>query len=128
DMAPLFDLILRHVPPPVIEEGPTRILATTLEANPYLGRLLTGRIRSGTLSVNQQVKALSRDGKVIEQGRVTKILGFRGLEREPVETAEAGDIVAIAGLSIATVSDTIADLSIETPIPAQPIDPPTLSM
>jgi GTP-binding protein len=128
DMAPLFDLILRHVAPPVIEEGPTRILATTLEANPYLGRLLTGRIRSGTLSVNQQVKALSREGKLIEQGRITKILGFRGLEREPVETAEAGDIVAIAGLSIASVADTIADPSVDTPIPAQPIDPPTLSM
>jgi GTP-binding protein len=128
DMAPLFDLILRHVAPPVIEEGPTRILATTLEANPYLGRLLTGRIRSGTLSVNQQVKALSREGKLIEQGRITKILGFRGLEREPVETAEAGDIVAIAGLSIASVADTIADPSIEIPIPAQPIDPPTLAM
>jgi GTP-binding protein len=108
-MAPLFDLVLRHVAPPVIEEGPTRMLATTLEANPYLGRLLTGRIRSGTLSVNQQVKALSRDGELIEQGRITKILGFRGLEREPVETAQAGDIVAIAGLSVASVADTIAD-------------------
>jgi GTP-binding protein len=127
-MAPLFDLILCHVAPPVIEEGPTRMLATTLEANPYLGRLLTGRIRSGTLSLNQQVKVLSREGEVIEQGRISKILGFRGLEREPVETAEAGDIVAIAGLSIASVADTIADPSVETPIPAQPIDPPTLAM
>jgi GTP-binding protein len=127
-MAPLFDLVLRHVAPPVIEDGPTRMLATTLEANPYLGRLLTGRIRSGTLSVNQQVKALSRDGDLIEQGRITKILGFRGLEREPVETAQAGDIVAIAGLSVASVADTIADPEVETPIPAQPIDPPTLAM
>jgi GTP-binding protein len=127
-MAPLFDLILRHVAPPVIEEGPMRMLATTLEANPYLGRLLTGRIRSGTLSVNQQVKALSRDGELIEQGRISKILGFRGLEREPVETAQAGDIVAIAGLSIASVADTIAEPEVATPIPAQPIDPPTLAM
>jgi GTP-binding protein len=127
-MAPLFDLILRHVPPPTIEEGPMRMLATTLEANPYLGRLLTGRIRSGTLSVNQQVKALSRDGELIEQGRISKILGFRGLEREPVETAQAGDIVAIAGLSIASVADTIAEPEVATPIPAQPIDPPTLAM
>jgi GTP-binding protein len=127
-MAPLFDLVLRHVAPPVIEEGPMRMLATTLEANPYLGRLLTGRIRSGTLSVNQQVKALSRDGELIEHGRITKILGFRGLEREPVETAQAGDIVAIAGLSVASVADTIADPEVETPIPAQPIDPPTLAM
>jgi GTP-binding protein len=127
-MAPLFDLIVRHVAPPVIEEGPMRMLATTLEANPYLGRLLTGRIRSGTLSVNQQVKALSRDGELIEQGRISKILGFRGLEREPVETAQAGDIVAIAGLSIASVADTIAEPEVATPIPAQPIDPPTLAM
>ena len=127
-MAPLFDLILRHVPPPVIEEGPMRMLATTLEANPYLGRLLTGRIRSGTLSVNQQVKALTRDGELIEHGRISKILGFRGLEREPVETAQAGDIVAIAGLSIASVADTIAEPEVATPIPAQPIDPPTLAM
>jgi GTP-binding protein len=127
-MAPLFDLVLRHVAPPVIEEGPMRMLATTLEANAYLGRLLTGRIRSGTLSVNQQVKALSRDGELVEQGRITKILGFRGLEREPVETAQAGDIVAIAGLSVASVADTIADPEVETPIPAQPIDPPTLAM
>jgi GTP-binding protein len=127
-MAPLFDLVLRHVAPPVVEEGPLRMLATTLEANPYLGRLLTGRIRSGTLSVNQPVKALSREGKLIEQGRITKILGFRGLEREPVEAAEAGDIVAIAGLSTASVADTIADPTVETPIPAQPIDPPTLAM
>jgi GTP-binding protein len=127
-MAPLFDLILRHVPPPTIEDGPMRMLATTLEANPYLGRLLTGRIRSGTLSVNQQVKALSRDGELIEQGRISKILGFRGLEREPVETAQAGDIVAIAGLAIASVADTIAEPEVATPIPAQPIDPPTLAM
>jgi GTP-binding protein len=127
-MAPLFDLVTSHVPAPTIEEGPLRLLATILEADPYLGRILTGRISSGSIKSNQNVKALSREGKLIEQGRVTKILAFRGLERTSVEEASAGDIVAIAGLEKANVSDTIAALEVEIPIAAQPIDPPTLAM
>ncbi len=127
-LAPMFDLIVNHVPPPAIEEGPARILATTLEADAFLGRILTGRITSGTIKPNQQLKALSRDGKLIENFRVTKVLGFRGLERIPVDEAEAGDIVALAGMSEANVADTLCDPSVETPLPAQPIDPPTLSM
>jgi GTP-binding protein len=127
-MAPLFDLIVRHVPAPHVEAGPLRMLATTIEANPYLGRVLTGRITAGTVKPNQQVKALSRDGKLVEQGRISKVLAFRGLERQPVEIARAGDIVAIAGLAAATVSDTICDPQIEAALPAQPIDPPTLAM
>jgi len=127
-MAPLFDLVLRHVPEPIVEEGPFRLLATTLEANPYLGRVLTGRIRSGVARANQPVKALSRDGRLVEQGRISKVLAFRGLERVPVEEAEAGDIVAISGLTQATVSDTIAAPEVSIPLPAQPIDPPTLAM
>jgi GTP-binding protein len=126
--APLFDLVLAHVPPPVVEEGPLRLLATTLEANPYLGRILTGRITSGTIRPNMPIRALSRDGKVVEEGRISKVLGFRGLERVPVDEAEAGDIVAIAGLTKATVADTIAALEVSEAIAAQPIDPPTLSM
>ena len=128
NLDPLFDLVVKHVPPPTVEEGPVRILATTLEADPYLGRLLTGRISSGTLKANQQLKALSRDGKLIETFRVQKVLSFRGLERVPVEQAEAGEIVALAGMSEANVADTLCDLSVETPLPAQPVDPPTLSM
>jgi GTP-binding protein len=128
DLSPLFDLVLRHVPPPTVEEGPVRILATTLEADPYLGRILTGRIRSGILKANQQLKALNRDGKVLETFRVQKVLAFRGLERTTVEEAEAGDIVAIAGMSIATVADTLCDPAVNDPIVAQPVDPPTLSM
>jgi GTP-binding protein len=128
DMAALFDLVLEHVPAPTVEEGPFRMLATTIEANPFLGRILTGRIRSGTVKPNQQVKALSRDGSVIEQGRVSKVLGFRGLERQPIEQGVAGDIVAIAGLTSATVADTICAPEVTAPIAAQPIDPPTLSM
>jgi GTP-binding protein len=127
-MKPLFDLMLRHVPPPTVDEGPFRLLGTILEANPYLGRVVTGRIFSGSVKPNQPVKVLDRDGKLIEQGRVTKLLAFRGLERTAVDEAEAGDIVAIAGLPEATVSHTICAPEVETPLPAQPIDPPTLAM
>ncbi|HET8727366.1 MAG TPA: translational GTPase TypA [Alphaproteobacteria bacterium] len=129
DMAPLFDLILRHAPPPKVEaDKPFSMLATTLEANPYLGRVLTGRVLSGTVRPNMTVRALSRDGKVIETGRISKVLAFRGLERQPVELGEAGDIIAVSGLTKATVADTIADPAVEEAIPAQPIDPPTLAM
>ncbi len=127
-MAPLFDLIVEHFKPPLVEDGPFRMLVTTIEANPFLGRVLTGRVRSGSVKANQTVKAIDRDGKTIEQGRVSKVLAFRGLERVPVEVAAAGDIVAISGLTTATVADTIGDPSIAEPIAAQPIDPPTLTM
>ena len=127
-MKPLFDLVLRHVRPPVVENGPFRLLGTILEANPYLGRIVTGRITSGSVKPNQQIKVLDHDGKLIESGRITKVLAFRGLERTAVEEASAGDIVAIAGLPNATVAMTICDPLVETPLPAQPIDPPTLAM
>ena len=127
-MRPLFDLVIKHVAPPVVEEGPFRLLGTILEANPYLGRIITGRIASGSVKPNQAVKVLSRDGKTVETGRITKILAFRGLERVPIDLAEAGDIVAIAGLPKGTVADTFCDPTVETPIQAQPIDPPTVSM
>jgi GTP-binding protein len=127
-MKPLFDLVLRHVPPPQVEEGPFRLLGTILEANPYLGRIVTGRVRSGTVVPNQAVKVLDHDGKLVETGRVTKVLAFRGLERTAVDQAEAGDIVAIAGLPNATVAHTICAPEVDVPVPAQPIDPPTLAM
>ena len=127
-LTPLFDLVVAHVPPPKVEDGPLRILATTLEADPYLGRILTGRITSGTVRPNQQVKALRHDGTLVETFRITKVLAFRGLERTTVDMAEAGDIVALAGMSEATVADTLCDPSVETPLVAQPVDPPTLSM
>jgi len=127
-MKPLFDLVLSHVKPPVVEEGPFRLLGTILEANPYLGRIITGRISSGSVKPNQSVKVLDHDGKLIETGRITKVLAFRGIERTAVDEAEAGDIVALAGLPNATVAHTICDPSVEKPIAAQPIDPPTLSM
>ena len=129
DLSALFDLVLRHVPPPKSEpEAPFAMLATTLEANPFLGRLLTGRIAAGTVKLNQQVKSLSRDGTLIEQFRVSKILAYRGIERLTLESAEAGDIVALAGMTKTTVADTICVPEVTEALHAQPIDPPTLSM
>ncbi len=127
-MAPLLDLVTRHVKEPHIEPGPFRMLGTILEANPYLGRIVTGRISSGTVRPNQSVKVLDRNGNLIEDGRVTKVLAFRGLERTGVDEASAGDIVALAGLPEATVSHTICAPELAEPLPAQPIDPPTLAM
>ena len=129
NLDPLFDLIVRTVPAPEADaDGAFRMLATTLEADPYLGRILTGRIYGGTVRPNMTVKVMTRDGERREDGRITKLLAFRGLERVPVEEARAGDIVAVAGLPEATVSDTLCDPAVETPIAAQPVDPPTLAM
>jgi GTP-binding protein len=127
-MAPLFDLVVRHVPPPVVDEGPFRMLGTILESNPYLGRIVTGRIFSGSIKPNQPVKVLDRNGALVESGRVTKVLAFRGLERAPVEECFAGDIVSLAGLPEATVAHTLCAPEVTEPLPAQPIDPPTLAM
>ena len=128
DMDELFDLVVKHVPEPKVEEGPFRMLATTIGADNFLGRILTGRVSSGSVKPNQTVKVLARDGTLIESGRVSKVLAFRGLQREPIEVGEAGDIVSISGLQKANVADTFVDPSVDTPIEAQPIDPPTLSM
>jgi GTP-binding protein len=127
-MQPLFDLILRHVEEPKVEDGPFRMLGTILEANPYLGRVVTGRIISGSIKPNQPAKVLDSNGNLIEQGRISKVLAFRGLERQPIEEAFAGDIITIAGLPEATVAHTICALEVTEPLPAQPIDPPTLAM
>ncbi len=124
----MFDLVLKHVPPAKTEPGPFRMLGTLLEANPFLGRIITGRIASGTVKPNQSIKVLDREGKVVETGRVSKILAFRGLERAPIDVGEAGDIVSIAGLMKGTVADTFCDPAVNEPIQAQPIDPPTVTM
>ncbi len=129
NMACLFDQVVAHVPAPRVEAGgPFRMLVTTLESDPFLGRVLTGRIASGSLSVNATVQALSRDGDKIEQTRVTKIQAFRGPSRTEVTSAHAGDIVSIAGFPATTVADTLCDLEVTDPIPAEPVDPPTLAM
>ena len=133
NLDPLFQLIVDDVPKPkplalAGDAHPFKMLVTTLEGDNYLGRILTGRIESGAITVNRQIKALNGKGEVVERARATKLLAFRGLARVPVERAEAGDIVAIAGLEHTTVADTLCDLNVEEPIQAQPIDPPTLAM
>ncbi|WP_366555464.1 translational GTPase TypA [Aquibaculum sediminis] len=128
-MTPLFQAIVDRVPAPTEKsDGPFRMLATTLEMDPYLGRVLTGRIHSGVAKHNMTVRALSRDGKLLQEGRLTKLLAFRGLQRVPVERAEAGDLIAVAGLDGATVADTLCAPEVSEPLPSQPIDPPTLAM
>ncbi len=132
NLAPLFDLIVRHVPEPkqiAKRDQPFQILNVLIESDPFLGRLLTGRIESGKAVPGMAIHALDRDGKEIERGRITKVLAFRGLKRQPIdEGAEAGDIVAIAGMSKATVADTLCALEVTEALPSQPIDPPTISM
>jgi len=129
DLTPLFELIRDHVPAPEVDaSAPFSMLATLLESNPYLGRILTGRVQTGTVKINMPIKGMSLDGKTVEQARVSKILAFRGLERVPVDEAKAGDIVAIAGITKTTVSDTICDLSVTEALPSTPIDPPTITM
>jgi GTP-binding protein len=133
NLDPLFKRVVEDVPLPkplalAGDEHPFKMLVTTLEADNYLGRILTGRIESGAITVNRQIKALNGDGEIVERARATKLLAFRGLARVPVERVEAGDIVAIAGLTDATVADTLCDISVEEPLHAQPIDPPTLAM
>ena len=131
NLAPLFDLIVKHVPEPravAQKDGPFQILSVLIENDPFLGRLLTGRIESGKATPGLAIHALGIDGKEVERGRITKVLAFRGLKRQPIDDAEAGDIVAIAGLSKATVADTLCAMDVTEALPAQPIDPPTISM
>ncbi|MBM3632966.1 MAG: translational GTPase TypA [Alphaproteobacteria bacterium] len=129
DIAPLFDLIISHVhAPKTIEDAPFSMLITTREYDSYLGRVLTGRIHSGTAKINMPVRVLNREGQIVETGRINKLLAFRGLERISIEQAEAGDIIALAGLEKATVAETIAAPEVTEALPGQPIDPPTLAM
>ena len=129
DLSPLFELILAHVPPPQADpDAPFSMLATTLDYDPYLGRVLTGLIHSGVARLNMPVKSLGRAGRVIEHARLTKLQAFRGLDRRPIEEARAGDIIAVAGLTLTTVADTICAPEVTTPLAADPIDPPTLAI
>jgi len=127
-LAPLFELVLKHVPAPKVQEGAFRMIGTILEANPFLGRIITGKVMAGSIRPNMPIKALSGDGTLIEQGRVSKILAFRGIERTAIDEAVAGDIVAIAGLTKGTVADTFCAPDVSEAMVAQPIDPPTVSM
>ena len=131
DLSALFNLIVRHVPAPKQQkhaDEPFRMLATTLGSDPFVGRLLTGRVESGRLKVGATVQALSRIGQKIEQFRVTRVQAFRGLGQQDIDEAVAGDIVSLAGMTKATVADTICALAVDVPLPAQPIDPPTITV
>jgi GTP-binding protein len=129
DLTPLFQTIVDHVPEPGLDpEGPFRMLVTLLDRDPFLGRILTGRVEGGRLEVNAPIRAVDVAGTAVEEGRATKLFAFQGLERVSVDSAAAGDIIAIAGLVKATVSNTIADPAVAEPLPAREIDPPTLAM
>ena len=129
NMNSLFERVIEHVPAPTIENDENfRMLVTTMEYDPFLGRILTGRITSGSIKPNSIVKSLTIDGEAKEEGRITKVLAFRGLERVPLEEASAGDIIALAGLSKTTVADTILDPAANTPLHAEKIDPPTIAV
>ena len=129
DLTPFFELVKNHVPAPHVDsEGPFKMLATILDADPYLGRVLVGKIYGGTARLNIPVKSLDFQGKIKEQGRLTKLFTFKGIERIPIEEAQAGDIIAVAGLVETSVSDTICTLEVVDPIPSTPIDPPTMAI
>ncbi len=129
DLAPMFDLILRHVPAPSVDpEAPFAMVASILDYDNFLGRVLTGRVEQGRARLNMPVRVLRQDGSVVEQGRLTKLMSFRGLDRVTVEGAEAGDIIAVAGLTEATIPDSIGAPELTAPLPATPVDPPTLAM
>jgi GTP-binding protein len=129
NVSDLFDTIIRYVKEPNSEpNAPFSMIVTTREYDSYLGRILTGRIETGTARINTPIKVMNIEGKVIETGRITKMLSFKGLDRVPIQSAIAGDIIAIAGLEVASVADTICDIEISIPLTAQPIDPPTLAM
>ncbi len=128
-LAPLFETIVSHVPEPSADpDGPFKFLVTLLDRDNFLGRILTGLVFSGSVRTNMPIHALDPEGKIVETGRASKIMAFRGLERMPVDEAHAGDIISIAGLTTATVANTICDPTVTEPLHAQPIDPPTLSM
>jgi len=129
DLAPLFDLVMSHVPPTVLDkEAPFAMVASILDYDNFLGRVLTGRVEQGRAKLNMPVKVLRQDGTVVETGRLTKLMGYRGLDRVQVDEVEAGDIVAVAGLTDATVPDTVGAPELAAPLPAIPVDPPTLAM
>ena len=129
DLTPLLELVLQHVPAPKVEDNkPFAMLATLLDSDPFLGRCLTGRVAQGSAKVNEAVKAIDLDGNLIENGRLTKLLKFEGTERVPVTQVHAGDIICVAGLTKASVADTIGAPALATPLASTPIDPPTMAV
>ncbi len=133
NLDPLLETILKHFEKPSVMtkeniDQPFTMLATLLDRDNFLGRVITGRIETGKINVNDRIKVLNQDGEVVESGRASKLMSFRGLDRVPVDSAIAGEIISIAGLSVGTVADTFCAPEVSVPLQAQPIDPPTLSM
>ena len=129
NLHPLLDLIIEHVKPAELDKTkPFAMLSTLLYADSFLGRSLVGRISQGTAKANQPIKAINLKGEKIDEGKLTKIFRYEGTKKVPIEIGEAGDIVVIAGLEKANVADTICDPELNEPIPATPIDPPTMSI
>lgn len=129
NLMPMLELIVTHVPAPQVnQDAPFAMLATLLESDPFLGRILTGRIVSGTATLNMPIKVLNLQGEQLELGRLTKLQTFAGVERVPVVKAVAGDIISIAGTKVASVADTICDVSVQEPVQSTPIDPPTMAI
>ena len=129
NLHPLLDLIIEHVKPAELDKTkPFAMLSTLLYADSFLGRSLVGRISQGTAKANQPIKAINLKGEKVDEGKLTKIFRYEGTKKVPIEIGEAGDIVVIAGLEKANVADTICDPELNEPIPATPIDPPTMSI
>lgn len=129
NLHPLLDLVKRHVPAPKVDaNAPFTMLTTLLTADPYLGRVLIGKVYSGKAKINMAVKAIDLEGNLVENFRLTKLMGFNGIEKVPVEEAVAGDIIAIAGMVKTSVADTICDPAVKNPIPSDPVDPPTMAV
>ncbi len=129
NLHPLMDLIVKHVPAPDVDDkAPFSMLTTLLEADPYLGRILTGKVYGGTAKMNMNVKSINLAGEPVENFRLTKLLTFNGINRVPAETVVAGDIICVAGMVKTSVADTICDVSVTKPIDSQPVDPPTMAI
>jgi GTP-binding protein len=129
NLTPLIETIISHVKEPKVDQdAPFSMLVTLLEADPFLGRILTGRVASGKAKINMPVKAIDLNGNVVETGRLTKLQTFEGINRVPTEEAQAGDIICIAGMQKASVADTICDPAVTVPLKSTPIDPPTMAI
>ena len=128
DMVPMFEAILRHVPPPIGDsDKPLQLQVTTLDYSDYLGRIVIGKIHNGTITMGQQAALMREDGS-ISKGRITKLLGFDGLKRIEIPSATAGNIVAITGFADANIGETITCPTMPMALPMIKVDEPTLQM
>lgn len=127
-LIPLYDKIISHIPAPRGDaSAPLQMLVNTIDYSPYLGRLGIGKITAGTLNVNKEISVALHDGSLVP-ARITKVYRFEGVQKVPTETAETGEIVAVAGMDEVTVGVTFTDSENPNPLPPIVIDPPTISM